>query len=167
MKYLRTVSVAACAAAVGLGVGGTATAAVSPLTTTCTTEPLWTNSITVTGTPVQNHEYSVPVAGGTFYAEWSSAWNLAVKYTTSGTLTGTFKYFDIYTSASPGAGTNQSCSYGPGSHNVAGSGSYIFSGSSQPPEPYDNINSGGGTEQEVIAVLIIPNYGTYAIGFPG
>ena len=94
MKASRTISVVTAAAAVGLGVTGTATAAVAPATgsTTCTTEPVWRASTTVFGTPIQNHEYTVTLPLGTFYAEWSSAWNLAVHYTVLSPGTASCKY---------------------------------------------------------------------------
>jgi hypothetical protein len=164
-------------AAMGLGVTGTATAAITPAAgATCTTEPLWKASTTAPTSAhlVQNYEYTVKLPYGTFYAEWSSAWNLAVKYVkTSGSAgnAGTFQVFDIYTVLNANGVATQTCGFGPGASTwTATTGdpqkSYIFSGDNQPPKPYSTITSNGGSEQEVIAVAFVDGE-YYAIGFPG
>ena len=172
MKHLRAISVAMTAAVVGLGMSGTATAAVSPHSVTaCTLEPTWEASTPVRGTPVIDHEYTLVLQGGTFYAEWSSAWNLAVKYVkSSGTISGTFEYFDINTNEDSSGALHQSCGWGSGSDTFSAqsSPSYIFSGSAQPPKPYNDIVDNSGTEQEVVAVMYIPSENHYyAISFAG
>lgn len=172
MKFLRTIAIGTSAAAVGLGMAaGTATAAVTPAASSCTTEPSWTAAARVTGTPVQDRVYKLVLDGGTFSAEWSSAWNLAVSYKkNSGTIAGTFEYFDIYTDVNNN-NAYVTCGYGPGAYNFPAQNNptHMFTGSAQPPKPYDGIvNSGGGTQEEVIAVMYIPSeHNYYGIDFTG
>ena len=176
MKASHVISIAAAAAtALSLGVTGVANAAVTPATNTfCTSEPAWHSSMTVNGTPAQDHNYTLALSNGTFSAQWSSAWNLAVNYHKTGgsTISLTFEYFDIYTSLDLN-GTHESCGWGNGSDTIpslssGGTASHMFTGSAQPPAPYNHISSNGsGSEQQVIAVMNVPGQGMFAIGFGG
>lgn len=164
MKHLRAISAVTTAAVVGLGMSsGTATASV----TACTTEPAFEASIVVSGTPVIDKEYSKGLTGGSYSAEWSSAWNLAVKYAkTSGTISGTFRWFYITTNEDSTGSIHQTCGWGTGSSTFTAqhTPTYIFTGSAQPPKP----SNSGGTEEEIIAVMYIPSEGHYyGIDFTG
>jgi hypothetical protein len=178
MKFSRATSVLVAASAVGLGLSGTASATVTPQSVTaCTTEPTWTNSITVNGTPAQDHIYTLTLPNGTFNAEWSSAWNLAVNYTKTGgaPVSGTFEDF-IITSNWNADSFHQSCHWGNGSSNFVNlpanpngtsRATFMFTGANQPPMPSYTGGSSAGSEEEVIAVMNVPGQGIWAIGFPG
>lgn len=172
MKVSRIVSVVTAAAALGLGVVGSATAAVTPAAgATCTTEPLWTASTTVSGNLKENQSYTVKLPTGTFSAEWSSAYNLAVNYTKTsggGDDSGTYEVFDIHTVMNANGVATQTCGWGPGvdtwSTSLGGHEPFMFAGSNQPPAPYDDITANGGSKQQVIAVVFSKDK-YYAIGF--